>query len=120
MAADPQNYRLDRCITIQQRSVSRDASNGQVAAWNDLATVSANRADQKGTRYDSNYAGSQVNSILRTFFTIRWRSDLAALDGVNQVIVHEGRRFKLCGQPYEVSGRRRYLQFFAEAGEAKL
>jgi hypothetical protein len=114
--------RLNRYITIQSRDAGRGVGGSLEPVWDDLFTnVPACRQDEQGSRYDTSVSGQQVNNTLRTYFTVRWTAALAALDG-SQRIVHEGRIFKLCGQPIEpdVMPGRTYLQFFAEAGAAKL
>ena len=111
--------KMDRLITFQARSSTRDASNGESSTWTTLAeNVPAARIDEAGTRYYSGVWDMQPSDLLRTNFVIRWAEAFAAYDGT-QRIVHEGRYFKMKGQPVEILGRRRFLMLFAEAGGVK-
>ena len=60
-------------ITIQQKSVTRDAEGGEIVTWAVFAVVSASVQSITGREF---FASAQVNSTVTTKFGIRW------LDGV--------------------------------------
>lgn len=67
--------RLDRRITLQDFTTSRDATtNEPVKTWSDVATVWAQVKEMGGREFDEN---SQYIGERKTSFFIRWRDDLS-------------------------------------------
>ena len=60
-------------ITIEEKSVTRDAEGGEVVTWATFATVWASASSITGREF---FASQQVNSTVSMKFGIRW------LDGV--------------------------------------
>ncbi len=71
--------KLDRRITIQRKTETRNTLNEPVEDWNDLATVWAQKLGQTGQEF---FANDQVLSEYRVIFRIRWRRDLKDTDRV--------------------------------------
>lgn len=70
---------LDRRITIQQRSVSKDSGGRDVVTWPARATVWAAKRDVSGR--EQMQAG-QVTAEQITRFIVRWRADVADTDRI--------------------------------------
>ena len=93
---------LDRIITIQQRSATRDAFGSEVVTWVDLASVWARFSPQSAREQFRNESNIEQASNTAAF-RIRWRDDLdeamrVVYDGHNwdiEGIIEVGRRDKL-------------------------
>ena len=68
---------LDRRVTIEQRSVARDAAGGETVTWSTRAEVWGSRRDITGR--DRIRADQKVVEASASFL-IRWRSDIASTD----------------------------------------
>lgn len=69
--------KLDRRITIQAKTTTRDASEGgTVDTWADVVTVWAEKLDVGGSK---GFRGGALRPETDTVFTIRHRSDVTAL-----------------------------------------
>jgi SPP1 family predicted phage head-tail adaptor len=66
---------LDRKITIQVKTVTRDAEGGPVETWADEATRYAQKIDQGGREFRS---AGVVNSEVTTLFRMRYYGGLTA------------------------------------------
>lgn len=69
--------RLDRRVTIQQRTLERNAYGEQVETWSTLATVWGQRQDLRGREF---YAARQVVAEVTTVFRLRYRTDVTVLN----------------------------------------
>ena len=93
---------LDRIVTIQQRTATRDSFGGEVVTWVDLDTVWASFRPQSTTERFRNESNIEQASNTAAF-RIRWRADLdetmrVVQDGHEwdiEGIVEVGRRDKL-------------------------
>lgn len=65
--------RLNRRVTIQQKSVTRDAIGAEVIAWVDVATVWAEVSPYSGREF---VALRQAQDEITTRITIRYRSGI--------------------------------------------
>lgn len=81
---------LDRRITIQTHTDTRDGAGEPVPAWTTLATVWANVLHLRGTEP---FEGQQFNAQRVTVFTIRYRDD-----------VDETMQVSFDGQTYDIEG----------------
>lgn len=64
---------LDRRVTIQLRTIGRDATGAAITTWSPVADVWARKLDMLGR--DLRAAGAQ-DFAATTVFTIRWRADV--------------------------------------------
>ena len=99
---------LDRRILIQNRSVVRDTSGGEVVTWVDFATVWAT-VRRTGAREQYLSGSNREQASQNAVFRIRFRDDLDA----TMRIVHEGSNFDILG--VEPVGRKRHLDITAQA-----
>lgn len=67
--------RMDRLITIQQRSDSQDSYGQPVPSWSTLAEV---WADKKDVKASERFASEQRIAEQTTVFRIYWRDDVTA------------------------------------------
>lgn len=100
---------LDRRITIERATVSRDAMNEQVTTWSPLATVWASAAP---VRDGERFADGEVRSLITMRFQVRWSSTLSGLDERDRVIF-DGRTYDIHG--VKEIGRRVGLEISAAA-----
>ena len=63
---------LDRKVTLQTWTTSRDSFGQPVETWSDLAQVWAKKSDRVASEVTS---GGQVVEVVRTVWTIRHRTD---------------------------------------------
>jgi SPP1 family predicted phage head-tail adaptor len=68
---------LDRRVSLQHRTITRNGSGESVATYAGFATVWAGKKDLRGREY---FAAQQVNGELQATWTIRWRSDVLVTD----------------------------------------
>ena len=94
---------LDRIVTIQQRTATRDSFGGEVVTWVDLATAWARVTPRSAREQFENDANVTIASTTAVF-RIRYRGDLDVTmrvvyeDGSEwdiEGIVEVGRRFML-------------------------
>lgn len=81
---------LDRRITIQRASATRDALNNPIPAWSDLAEVKASKREVS----DAERRAAQENAAeISTRFQIHWSPTVADINPKDRVIydaiVHE-------------------------------
>ncbi|GLK49494.1 hypothetical protein GCM10017620_24670 [Brevundimonas intermedia] len=82
---------LDRRITLQRATITRDGYNNEVATWNDLVTVWAGYAPvSDGERFRAGERASEISAR----FTIRHSSQVADLSPKDQ-LVFSGRTFAI-------------------------
>jgi head-tail adaptor len=107
---------LDRQVTLQRQSVSRNPDGTQSTAWVTFATPWAGRRDVAGSRRGELFASSvQHTDTLFTEWTIRY---IDGLDGSERMIDDRGAVLNVVGIPAEV-GRREYLVITTERGVVK-
>lgn len=82
---------LDRMITIERASESRDSFNSVVKTWAPLATVCAAKED---IRDAERVASQEVGAEMTTRFRIRHSTDIADVDPKDR-IVFQGRVFDI-------------------------
>jgi SPP1 family predicted phage head-tail adaptor len=87
--------RLDRRITIQRKTTTRDANGGEVVTWSDWKTVWASKADQGSREFRS--AGA-LYAETTTIFGIRY---LAGVTGQDRIVYRET-VYDIVGAPSEV------------------
>jgi SPP1 family predicted phage head-tail adaptor len=97
--------KLDRRITLQTLTISRDGYGATIETWTDLDTVWAEVVPLKGTEY---FAAAQIVVEEQLKFRIRYRSDLT-----------EKVRITYNGQTYDVQniteiGRRQGLELLGK------
>lgn len=77
--------KLDRRVTIESYSTTRDANGGEVRSWSTLATVWANKHDMTG--FERGVSNQEALAEVETTWLIRYRSDVTAkmrlYDGVS-------------------------------------
>ena len=83
---------LDRIITIQQRTVTRDSFGSEIEAWVDLDEVWASFRPQTATERFRNESNI-VQATTTAAFRIRWRDDL----GATMRVMHEGDEWDIQG-----------------------
>lgn len=99
--------RLDRKITLRQRTVTRGDAGGQIEGYSDVATIYAEKLDVAGREY---FAAQQVNSEITTKFRIRFREDIRPTWRIR----FEGKDYNIASIA-EIGGRRRWLEIMASA-----
>lgn len=72
---------LDRRVTIQSRTLTRNARGDEVVSWSNTATVWASRRDVTGREY---FASSEIRADIQTVFRIRHRDGVSVLDRVQE------------------------------------
>lgn len=82
--------KLDRLITIETPTTTKDAAGGLVHAWATLAQVWAQKLDLRGREF---IEAGQVQAGAEAKFRIRWRSDFdtsarIVYGNVNYEILH--------------------------------
>lgn len=103
-----QSGRLDRLVTIQHIASSAPDAAGQViATWGPLATVWAERRDQRSREF---FAAKQINAEIAAVYRIRWRSDITTL----MRLVDGAVTYEIVGPPVEI-GRRQGLDLMLRA-----
>lgn len=71
---------LDRRVTLQRFTETRDEYNEPIVAWTDLATVSAQVVQQSGREFLS---ADQTQAERRVLFRLRWFDGVTVLDRVS-------------------------------------
>jgi len=82
---------LDRRITLQSRTVTQSDSGEEVVTWVDLATVWAQKVENRGA--ERFVAQQLVGKAVKTF-RFRW-SDAVEDVTVKDQLVHDGRSFDI-------------------------
>lgn len=98
--------RLDRLVTLQTRTLTRNAYGEQEETWATLAQVWAEKIDLKGREF---VAAQQTSADVSTRWRIRFRDDVTVL---NQLLV-DGITYDI-NQVSEI-GRREGLELFTQA-----
>ena len=101
--------KLDRSITIERFTETRDAFNNPVETWTTLATV---RASVEHIRDSERWTAQEVGAAATMRFQIRWSSTLAELNAKDRVI-YEGDTFDVAA--VKELGRRKGLEITAAA-----
>ena len=98
--------RLDRRVTIQTRTLTRNSYGEQVETWADDDTVWGERFDLRGREF---FAARQVSADVTTRFRLRYRTGLTVLHR----LVCDGVTYDI----HQVSeiGRRQGLEILASA-----
>ena len=101
---------MDRRVTIEQDTPTRDTTGAEVESWSTLATVWAEVRERRGREF---FDSHQVTAEIDTVFLIRWRSDVTAKMRINWD-----------GKLYDIHfvgeiGRQRGLEIMASARTAK-
>ena len=102
-----QPQQLDRIITIQQRTVTRDSFGGEIVKYADLDTVWAN-VKQTGTSENFENDASRKVALRNSTIRIQWRDDL---DETSRV-VYDGYVWDIEG--IAEIGHRRELELFCQ------
>lgn len=99
--------KMDRRVTLQARTVTRNAQGEDVATYADLATVWAEKFDLRGREY---FAAQQSRAEVTTRWRIRYRDNLRAVDR----LVHDGTAYDVVAPPAEI-GRQQGLELVTTA-----
>jgi SPP1 family predicted phage head-tail adaptor len=83
--------RLDRSITIQRKSVTLSDSGDQVVTWVDVATVPADKIENRGAE---RFAAQQIVGHAVKTFRIRWSQTVAEISTLHRLLF-EGRNFDI-------------------------
>lgn len=97
---------LDRRVTIQRYTETRDEFNEPIMTWADLATVSARVVQQSGREFLS---ADQTQAERRVLFRLRWIDGVTVLDRVS----YTGRLHNI--QDVKELGRREGLELMTLA-----
>lgn len=82
---------LDRRITIQRKSLTQSGSGEEVVTWTDVATVWAQKIENRG---DERFAAKQyVGHAIRTF-RFRWSSTVSEISTQHRILF-DGRAFDI-------------------------
>lgn len=92
---------LDRRITIQARTMSRDDTGSRIESWVDLVSVWAKR--EKETADESTIAGSE-----RPRQRLTWKIRHRVVDSTSHRITYKGDTFEIVGIT-EAGGRENFL-----------
>jgi SPP1 family predicted phage head-tail adaptor len=98
--------KLDRLIILQRRSFIPNEFGEKIETWNDLATVSAQRVEMRGSE---RHTSAQTVAQFDTKFRIRYKRTLGPVDR----IISGGRAYDI-GPPLEI-GRGEGLEFHGKA-----
>ncbi len=71
---------LDRRAMLQRKTVVYDDYGGEIEAWAELATVSAQVVQQSGREF---LAAQQIQADQRVLFRLRWIEGVTVLDRVS-------------------------------------
>lgn len=93
---------LNRQITIQQYTATRDSYGGEVQTWADLATVWAKKAHRTSREF---FAAQKTNAETTDMFIIRFRSGITT----KMRVTFDGKTYDISGAD-DPDGNRRELQ----------
>lgn len=102
---------LDRRITIERYTESRNEFNEPVLSWLPLATVWANRRDASASE---SWRAQEVGAQITTRFRIRYSSEVADVNPRDR-IRYEGRLYNIVGVREAADGRNVALEIDAVA-----
>ena len=101
--------RLDRRISIERNTPTRNDLNEDIPSWSVLATVWASKEDVRDTERQR---AAESGQVITTRWQIRWSSDVASVDGRDRV-VHGDRVYQIQG--VKEIGRREGLELTTSA-----
>ena len=84
---------FDRKITIQQRTVTRDAEGGEVEAWSDFLSTWAGTSDYSRKKGNEYFASGKETGLMITQFTIRWHAGIT----LQMRILHDSLIYDISG-----------------------
>lgn len=93
-------------ITLQQKTVARDAMGGEIETWNDIATVWASKAHQTSREF---FAAQKINAEITVLFIIRYRRNV----DTKMRVIFSGKTYDILGAD-DLDGRRRELWLMAK------
>ena len=67
---------MERRVTIQSRTLTRNDYGEQIETWADVATVWGERIDLRGREF---FAARQLSAEISTRFRLRYRTDITVL-----------------------------------------
>lgn len=102
------NIRFDRQITVENLTETQDAFGELDASWSTFATVYAFLEDRPGVE---KYEAAKETAFSKTFFLIRYRSDLTE----KMRVLFEGKYYDIIS--IEEITRRRYTRLITELRE---
>jgi SPP1 family predicted phage head-tail adaptor len=102
---------LDRRITLQRQTPSRDSVGGVVETWTDVATVWASVRSLSGKE---SAIAQQVQSQASLVVGIRWRNDIS---NAMRVQLEDGRSAQITWQ--QEIGRKERLNLYCEVVDAR-
>jgi len=97
---------MDRRVTVQQKTVTKDVVGGKVESWATHATVWAKVADLNGRAL---YAAQAAGSVVTKEVTIRY---LATLNAAHRLLLPDGRLANI--RHIEVLGRNEAQRIYCE------
>lgn len=101
--------RMDRRITIERFTVTKNAFNEDVEAWAPLVTVWASKED---IRDGERWAAAEVSAEITTRFRIRYSSQVADVNPKDRLLF-DGREYNIVA--VKEIGRREGLEITAAA-----
>lgn len=99
--------KLDRLVSLQHRTLTRNASGENVTTYAAFDSVWAGKRDLRGREY---FSAQQTNAELQATWTIRWRDDVTVTD---RLVDDSGATFDIT-HVAEI-GRRKGLDLFCRA-----
>lgn len=104
--------KLDRRITIERFTTTKNELNEDVQAWLPFITVWARRKDSSDVVKTEVLGAEQVGSYLLSHFTIRSSVDARTVTPKDQ-INYEGRVWNIKGTKEAAEGRNRFIEITA-------
>lgn len=101
--------KLDRRLTIERFTTTRDEFNDPVETWATLAEVWASKEDVRDTE---RVAAQEVGAAITTRFQIRWSNDVADVNPKDRLVC-EDKTYAIVA--VKEIGRRRGLELSATA-----
>lgn len=101
--------RLNRRITVQRATTTRDDMNAPVEAWADVGTFWAEQVQQRPTEA---WKAGQTAAQVETVFRVRWLERTASITPLDRLIC-EGRDYRIVGVTESV--RRAVIEIVAVA-----
>lgn len=101
---------LDRRVTFQRATVTKNGFNESVPTWGDLVTVWASKQD---IRDSERIRAAQTGAAVSTRFQVRWNAVTATLNTKDRLVC-EGRTYGIVA--VKELGRREGLEITASAG----
>lgn len=94
--------KMDRRVTIEKSTVTRNSKNEAVHSWSTLVQVWAMKIEQSAKE---SWKSGTEQTQRKIIFIIRWRSDVSA----NNRVVFEGDVYDIIQEPREI-GRKKGLE----------